>query len=96
MAKKKTKAAGTKRAIASVQNFKDTFSTIHGKKVLWELMRETGFNSTNFSQDPYVTSFNEGSRNTVLYILKRLNVDVKTIEAKIEQGEAQDHNIFGE
>lgn len=92
--KKEAKSAKKKRALANVQNYKDTFSTIHGKKVLRDLMRHSGMMGTNFSpESAYVTAFNEGGRSVVCYILQKLNTDITKLEEMIEQ-EYKEHNIF--
>jgi len=79
-----------KKSLASVRAYKDAFATSDGKKVLWDLMKEVGFNTTNFCPCPYTTAHNEGARGVVLHILKRMNIDEKRLESMIKQGETED------
>lgn len=93
---KDKESAKKKRALASIANYQDTFTSPHGKKVLLDLMRRSGMTHVNFSPDsPYVTSFNEGSRSVVLYILEKLNVDTLKLKQLIDDN-YKEHDIFGE
>jgi len=94
LANKDIEKAVRKKSLASVRSYKDAFATSDGRKVLWDLMKEVGFNSTNFCPCPYTTAHNEGARGVVLHILKRMNVDEKRLEAMINQGESEDEQDY--
>lgn len=87
------------KSLATLVDYKRTFSTPHGKKVLWDIMKNSGMLGTSFViNDPYSTCYNEGTRAAALEILKKLNTNIKKLEIMIERGhEADDNdNIFGE
>lgn len=86
-----------KRSLANVMDYKRTFETDHGRRVLWDLMKETGMNSSNFVPgDPYATAFNEGGRATILHILKKININFEQLENIIDKGQQDDTSIFSE
>jgi hypothetical protein len=72
-----------KRAIALAIDYKVTFESEHGSRVLRHLMKRFGFMHTSFADDPYVTAFNEGQRAVVIEIFKKLKIDVKKLETEI-------------
>lgn len=83
-----------KRSLANVQDYKKTFSTDHGKKVLEDLMMRSGMRSCNFVPgDPQATAFNEGNRQIVLYILQKLSVDIKKLELMLTK-ESENESEF--
>ena len=95
MAKAKTKSAAEKRSLSIIQSYKQTFETIHGKKVLWDLMKVSGMLSNGFVPgDSHATAYNEGGRQVALHILQKLNVNIERLEKMIEDGEKQEHNIY--
>lgn len=72
--------------IARVHDFQATFETEHGKRVLKQLMKNTGFLHTNFvNNDPYGTAYNEGARSIVLHILNMLKIDVNKLEKQLSE-----------
>lgn len=86
-----------KRGLANVQDYKKVFSSAEGKRVLWDLMKHSGLMSTSFvPNDPHATSYNEGTRQTVLHIIQKLNTDIKTLEKMIKEGAEYDRSIFDE
>lgn len=53
-----------------VRDYQDTFASDFGKRVLKDLMNKCKLNSTSFVRgDPYETTFYEGNRDVILYIL---------------------------
>lgn len=85
-----------KRSIANVQAYQDVFSSGAGQKVLWDLMKNNGMLSDNFCiGDSHATSYNEGRRSVVLYILKRINENTKTLEKRYEEGLKNEQTIQG-
>lgn len=86
-----------RRSLANVLDYKRTFETDHGRRVLWDLMKETGMNSSNFvPSDPYSTAYNEGGRATVLHILSKINTNFAKLEKLISKGQQDDSSIFNE
>jgi len=81
----------TKRSLANILDYKDTFSTDKGKKVLWDLMKQSGMLTKSFVEgDPYGTAYNDGARSLCLYILDKTNIDIQKLAEQIKQGERQD------
>lgn len=56
------------------RDYRATFGTPEGERVLADLVDRNGIFRPTFEQDPYVTAFNEGRRNVLLDILKYLQV----------------------
>lgn len=53
-----------------VKDYQATFATPFGKNVLNDLMNKCRLNTTSYCQgDPHGTSFHEGNRDVLLYIL---------------------------
>jgi hypothetical protein len=81
MAKKKELDERSLRHLATIADYKATFSSPHGKKVLRDIMKNCGFDITSFvEKDPYATCFNEGQRSVIITIFKRLKTDLKELE----------------
>lgn len=72
-----------KRQVALAIDYKTTFGSEHGSRVLRHLMKRFGIMHTTFSDDPYVTSFNEGQRAVIIEIIKKLKIDVRKLETEI-------------
>jgi len=53
--------------------YRRTFNTDDGEQVLADLKRRFGFEATTFSDDPYLTAFNEGQRAATLLIVRMLS-----------------------
>ncbi len=53
-------------------SYRRTFNTDDGQKVLQDLKSRFGYETTTFSDNPHVTSFNEGQRAAVLLIVRML------------------------
>jgi len=49
-------------------SYRECFSSEHGKKVFKDLERRCFGRERTFTNDPYVTAFNEGTRGAYLYI----------------------------
>lgn len=75
-----------KRILGGIQDYKLTFSTEHGKRVIWDLMKRNGMMSDIFTENPHVSSYNEGRRAVVLYILQKMNTDIQKLQQQIEEG----------
>ena len=96
----KKKKVVRKRVLAQVVDYKRTFETVHGKRVLWDLMKNSSMLGTSFAPDnAHTTSYNEGGRAVILHILKKLNTNIIRLEQMISEGhesDTNDDNIFGE
>lgn len=49
-------------------SYRKCFESEEGKKVLKDLERRCFGKDRTFTQDPYITAFNEGTRSAFLYI----------------------------
>ena len=53
-----------------VKDYQATFHTDFGERVMKDLMNKCRMNTTSYSRgDPHETSFHEGNRDVMLYIL---------------------------
>lgn len=55
--------------------YKTVFSTVEGQLVLQDLRNRCFFDTMTFSDNPYVTCFNEGKRTVILNIETRINFE---------------------
>jgi len=82
------------KRIARIADYQSTFSTPHGKRVLYQMMKSAGFMDTNFvSGDSHYTAFKEGQRSVVTSILQSLKVDVRQLEAQLTKGGTDDEEF---
>ena len=65
------------------ENYRITFASPEGKKVLEELRGRFHADSPTFSVDPYETAFREGQRSVVLF-LQNMLVDQTVINKMLE------------
>ena len=61
-----------------LKDYKATFATEPGKRVLKDLFKQGHINKSSFNVDSHKTAFNEGQRDIVLYINKM--IELKPIE----------------
>lgn len=81
--------------VANIVDYQSTFDTPHGKRVLRHLMKVHGFMQTSYvEKDAYAMAFNEGARNVVIHILKKLRVDVRKLEAEILKDIKGEDDVF--
>lgn len=84
-----------KRSLASLQNYKDVFSTLKGKNVLWDLFKECHLISPSFVPgDSHGSAFNDGKRSVALYIIKKLNQKPSDMEKLINKGVDYDRELW--
>jgi len=77
MAKKVSKAKD--KTLAVFEDYQRTFGTVYGKRVLWHLMKMHGFmEHSHVAGDSHSTAFNDGGRNVINNILKKMKVDIPT------------------
>lgn len=64
---------GEKKLVARIQDYKRTFSTQHGERVLLDLMEHCNMLRPTFNQKNEVnlSIYNEGMRGAALYILSK-------------------------
>ena len=80
-----------KRGLANVYDYQKTFTTPHGKKVLWHLMKRNGvLDSVIEPGDPYITAHNDGRRCAIVEILGRLKINPDKLEQMVKQAEEND------
>lgn len=58
-----------KRDIEDIQH---VMGSEQGRRVLWSLLEKGGVFGPCFTNDPYVTAFNEGQRNLALMLFQRV------------------------
>ena len=75
--------------VATVIDYKTTFGTDSGKRVLYNLIKTCGYQLSSFSDDPYTTAFKEGQRNAVLHILNKLKTDPLELAKFIKEREKE-------
>ena len=80
----KIKDPQAKKQLGKLKAYQDLFNDPNGEKVIQDLMTRFGMKTSTFNTDPYVTAFNEGQRNVVLYILTRMNLDINEIRKQLE------------
>lgn len=61
---------------------KELFSTDSGEILLEQLKKNYGFYSPNFSTEPHETSYREGQRSVVLYLLQLITEEPKQLEGE--------------
>ena len=80
-----------KKHLATIADYKKTFSSDHGKRVLWDLMRNAHFINPLVGKNeqgqicPYETYIHEGERNIVLYILDKLKFNERVLLDMIDE-----------
>jgi hypothetical protein len=67
-----------------VSDYKDTFGSPEGQRVLLDLMGAHGMLSPGFHKDPIEMARMAGERNVIIRILSLINVDLKQLKQKVE------------
>lgn len=68
-----------------ISDYKDTFGTAEGQRVLLDLMGTHGMLSPGFHKDPIEMARMAGERNVVIRILSLINVDMKQMKDMVEE-----------
>ena len=63
------------------RDFKATFGSEAGKRVLADLARLCYLTDSTFSENPYLTAVNEGRRQVMLHIQSVMRLDVEALVA---------------
>jgi len=87
-------ADGSEKVVEKAIDYKVVFCNKKGKAVLWDMMKASGYTSTNFDPNPYTTAYNEGLRMMVIRILNLTDMDEKQIEQLMKQSREAD-NLYG-
>jgi len=83
MSKNQKKAV--ERSHAKVMDYKNTFTTEHGKKVLHDLMNAHGMLSSTYREASHDMAYREGERNVILRIFSILKTDMNVLEQSITE-----------
>ncbi len=86
MPKKKT---ATKK-LDVTSDYKTVFDSEAGKRVLWDILRNSYVLGSVYCDNPHETALREGQRNSALRILSILQTDEKKLLEQIEEGLAYD------
>ena len=86
MPRKKT--ANKKLDVTS--DYKTVFDSEAGKRVLWDILRNSYVLGSVYCDNPHETALREGQRNSALRILSILQTDEKKLLEQIEEGLAYD------
>jgi len=82
------------RYVANIIDYKNTFETKSGEKVLRHLMKVHGVFTTSFVEDnQYSTAFNEGGKNVILQIIKKVGMDLARLESEMKKQQTEDDNV---
>ena len=74
----------------NVACYKTVFNSENGEKVLWDLMKASGYTQSNFDVCPYKMAHNEGARSMVVRIINLLKMDEKKIELMMAEQRKKD------
>ncbi len=77
------------KIIAKITDYQKTYSSPHGKRCLYDIMKFGNMLQPTAKKDSDVLSIGieEGKRIAVLYILTKLKMDPIKLRAMIEQGD---------
>jgi hypothetical protein len=78
-----------RRQVARVMDYKRTFNSEQGKRVLYDLFSAHYMLGSSFSKDPHEIAFREGQRQVLLRILTILKTNPEEMERLIK--ESHDH-----
>jgi hypothetical protein len=82
----KTEKKAEQRAYARLIDYKRTFATVSGQRVLQDLMDTHGMLRSSFSPgDASQVAFKEGERNVILRIMAMLKMDPKKFLKHLEE-----------
>lgn len=85
--------------LETIKLYKSVFDSENGKKVLWDLMKVSGYTTTNFDENPYKTAYNEGARSMVTRVINLVEMDASKIKTMLDEHRKADeyerYNING-
>lgn len=85
-----------KRSLASVKLYQDAFDCPHGKKLLWDLMKHSGFMESPGKIEANDIIFREGQKDIVRYIFSKIKTDYVQLEKLINGGLDDDRSYWNE
>jgi hypothetical protein len=62
-----------------ISMYKSVFGSENGQRVLWDLMKVSGYTSNNFDENPQQLAYNEGLRSMVIRIVNLVEMDTQQI-----------------
>jgi hypothetical protein len=75
------------RSLVSVKLYQKKFDNPEGKKILWDLMKHSGFmDSPKGDINANDVIFREGQKDIVRYILQKIKTDYKQLEKLVNGG----------
>lgn len=88
-----------KKHLATIADYKKTFSSDHGQRVLWDLMRQANMVSPIVQRNErgvcvHETFLSEGERNLVLYILAKMKFNERVLMDMIEENKKGERNEY--
>lgn len=81
----------------NITYYKDTFNSDSGQKVLWDILKASGFLTDGFNVDPYKSAYAAGTRAMavrILHLLELTELDVKTMAAENRKAEQYERLHF--
>lgn len=90
MAKKKLSPEDLARErVSLLADYQKVFGSYEGKRVLWHMAKKFGILRSSATDDPYLTSFNEGQRAVILWLLNdRLKLDPNELYERLTEKES--------
>lgn len=80
-----------------VRDYKKTFNTPEGKRVLYDIMKKCHILSPVFNpKNDFEVYINEGKRNVALMLLTILDTDVEDLLRRIEETSEQEKIYYGQ
>ena len=77
-----------------LRDYKSTFSTDHGLRVLYDLMKNSFFMNSTYSNNVNDVMYREGMRNVVLMILQNIELDISEVRERIKQIKENEEEDF--
>jgi len=84
----KGKRRQDQREVDLVRAYQSFFESADGKSILYDLMDKGFFMKPTFEEKVHGSERNEGKRELVLYIVHKMNLDIKQIMELIKGGES--------
>ena len=87
-------ATQEERTRVLVQDFRDTFKTASGQRVLAHLLNFTGLTRAGWDDNPQRLAYNAGVRSVGFHIVETLATDPGAVVALVKTGEVEE--LFSE
>ena len=76
-----------------IMDYQKLFNTVHGKRVLYDLMNHHQVLSSSYSKEASETAFKEGERNVILRIMSLLEMDPREMRKQLKKAK-EDHGYY--